>query len=74
MGSLCSTIYDDVADPSEGQFMYQPKNGKKIEYYSKREEQNRINEQSSEREEQFRKIELQYRIEEGNTLKRFRVN
>jgi len=51
MGSLCSTIYDDVSDPSEGQFMYQPRNGKKITYYSKRQEQNRINE----REERFRK-------------------
>ena len=35
MGSICSTIYDDIADPSEGQFMWQPKNGKKVIYYRK---------------------------------------
>jgi hypothetical protein len=35
MGSLCSTIYDDIADPSEGQFMWQPKNGKRVNYYRK---------------------------------------
>ena len=35
MGSICSTIYDDIADPSEGQFMWQPKNGKKIRYNTK---------------------------------------
>ena len=35
MGSLCSTIYDDIADPSEGQFMWQPKNGKRVIYYRK---------------------------------------
>ena len=43
MGSICSTIYDDIPDPSEGQFMWQPKNGKKIIYYSKRQEKLRKN-------------------------------
>ena len=45
MGSICSTIYDNIPDPSEGQFMWQPKNGKKITYYSKRQEKLRKKEE-----------------------------
>ena len=36
MGSSCSTIYDDIPDPSEGQLMWRPKNGKKIRYNNRR--------------------------------------
>ena len=35
MGSICSTISSYIADPSEGQFMWQQKNVKKIRYNTK---------------------------------------